>query len=389
MFMIGAGQNKDEEIKALQQEVADLKKYKDAAKFQSSIKGKLSIFGIRIWAGPELNKAFSSFLKKDKSDGTVPVEETADLAAAVVKRFIRVGFILCLLALVPSTLHFWQNLIMKEQNASLIEQIKAQREASEDQQITIYTNLLLSGGEEDAANALSFFLSDKKYRNSAFTRMANVVWYGKGESRCRALDAIASLLRSEFGNFNEDNPRSLEEALNAVQNPENRLTRLANLKCSELDLSLIDIGKVQIDYSSMENTDFTFTNLSKSKAVVSNFDGSIFRETIFCSDTNDSCFRAHRGSFRFSEFRSISPTIGEKKYDRLFFLSSLTGSDFDQSTLNSFKILFEGETPMLTCKEMNQQHYNYCREHYKDEKEKTEICNDNIEYNIVLSNSCD
>ena len=152
-----ADDNLIEENKALQKEVSELQKYKTALERQKSIRGKSLAFFTHLWAGPEVSDAFKNWVSfKPIRDGLVPIEETADLAASIVKRIIRVGVITVILALIPSAILVWQNLIMHEQNKSLIKQIEEQRNTVATQQVTEYIDQILSGDDIKYSNAVSY-----------------------------------------------------------------------------------------------------------------------------------------------------------------------------------------------------------------------------------------
>ncbi len=307
---------KDEELQALRKEVSELQKYKDAEEFKKSVNGQISIFGIRVWAGPELNRAFANFLKKEKSKGLVPVEETADLAAAVVKRIIHVGMITLCLALVPSILLFWQNLIMKDQNASLIQQIEAQRDAQIAQQVSEFTRMLLSENEAEVSAAKSFFYSGERYAEEGLKRMASLAFYGSDQSRCDALNIIANILkaRKRRQDIAINEALSLSDVLLQPEAEDMTFVVLQNLSCSELDFSGINLGNIRFVSSKLKSTNFTHSFLPNVAFIKSDLSYSRFRGAYVCKYKSDECIEVKDSSLKLTDFNMVQPLTFPKEF---------------------------------------------------------------------------
>ncbi len=87
-------------------------------------------FARRVFFGRRLDAAIAEAVAAiRRNPSTFPVDEVGELFAALVYRFVRVGAILCLLALAPTALLVWQNIVMVQQNAL----IRTQNEFFRDQ----------------------------------------------------------------------------------------------------------------------------------------------------------------------------------------------------------------------------------------------------------------
>ena len=77
---------------------------------------------IKVFLGRSLDQSLKLWLEKLIAEKVIPVDETADLAAAIVRRVIRIGIISLLVALVPTTILVLQTILLSKQNSIIVEQ---------------------------------------------------------------------------------------------------------------------------------------------------------------------------------------------------------------------------------------------------------------------------
>ncbi len=110
---------------------AELRNLRDQNKYLSRIRTRIAGFAIgvaaRILLGPRLVASLRAWLKAKSLGDPFPLDQTADLGAALLSRAIRVGFGALVLAAVPAALLIWQNLLLRNQNESIQIQIEQQQ----------------------------------------------------------------------------------------------------------------------------------------------------------------------------------------------------------------------------------------------------------------------
>jgi hypothetical protein len=185
------------ENEQLRAEVDRLRPYRTAVQGQATVGGYLAYLGVLVWIGKDLSAAFRQWLQATRSGVGVPIDETAELLAAITRRLIRVGTIALVLALLPSffvALQSWlikkQNSLIAQQNASLINQIAEQRSAAQGDQITRHMEMLLDGEGARFWAAVSYFNSDAELRAVATKRLAQLLAESDGDAACTALAAL-------------------------------------------------------------------------------------------------------------------------------------------------------------------------------------------------------
>jgi hypothetical protein len=89
-------------------------------------------FATLVLAGPSLVNAFRKWFHIVKREKEAPVEESADLAAAVTRRLINAGIIgLFFASILPAGLLLWQNTLIRSQNQYFREQIGVMQKQNE------------------------------------------------------------------------------------------------------------------------------------------------------------------------------------------------------------------------------------------------------------------
>lgn len=97
------------------------------SRFQTRVAGFAVGVAARILLGPRLVASLQAWLRAKSLEDQLPVHETADLGAAILRRVIRIGFYTIALATLPAGLLIWQNLLLHNQNKSIPIQIEQQQ----------------------------------------------------------------------------------------------------------------------------------------------------------------------------------------------------------------------------------------------------------------------
>ena len=104
-----------DEIKRLQHEVGRLRKYRSVVEGQRRAMAAIGKVGAFLWFGPNISQATRNWMLARSRGNPLPLTETADLMAAVIKRIVRVGMVAIVLSAIPTGLLIWQNLTMQKQ----------------------------------------------------------------------------------------------------------------------------------------------------------------------------------------------------------------------------------------------------------------------------------
>jgi hypothetical protein len=253
------------ELDALREEVERLRKYRYAIETQAHGLGALAKLSALVWAGPGLSTAFRNWIEASGSNvGRIPVAETADLLAAVVRRLIRVGLIAMFLAIIPTVLLFWQNMIMKDQYAALIQQIEEQRRDGVNQQVTQHFPLLLDGDRSRFWAAVSFFASSQSLTDEALKRLSRMLLEGEGGGACAALEAMARL--APVGGLEDGmRVRDITAALIPYidhQKPPLSGIEIRQLKCPSLRLRQAGISQLNLSPSNLQQSEFSYADIA-------------------------------------------------------------------------------------------------------------------------------
>lgn len=259
----------------IESELIELRKFKDEVESRGRGKSKLPIFLSKLWAGPRLAKSIEDWLSvKGSRDSETAISATANLLAAILRRFMRVSFIFFLMAFIPILLIIWQNIIMERQNQSLIAQIKAERTASSNQQVTEYLRLLLSSDERQVAAAEGFLVSDVVNRDLAVERLAALIKSGNSDVQCSALTALTGILKS-------DSSLTLKEAIAPEKSGR---AIVGDLQCEEIDFGGVDFGAMTFVDVGFHRSNFRSADVSQVEFQKSNLRHSDFLETPLCNE---------------------------------------------------------------------------------------------------------
>ena len=258
----------------LESELEALRKYKHQVENRNKTKSKAQIFFMKLWVGPDLSQSIEEWMTvKESNDPAKTVSATANLLAAVLRRFIRVSFVFIFVALIPIVLIIWQNIIMERQNQSLIAQIKAERTASSNQQVTEYLRLLLSSDARQVAAAEGFLVSDLVNRDIAVERLAALIKSGNSTVQCSALRALTGIIK-----YPSDT--TLKEVIAPL---ESERTTISDLQCENIDFTGVDFGPMTFIDVGFSHSKFTASDLSAVEFQRSNLRHSDFSETNLCT----------------------------------------------------------------------------------------------------------
>lgn len=265
----------------IESELRELRKFKQSVESRGAASSKAKVFLAKLWAGPALAKSIEAWMHaKQSNDPGQTITATANLIAAVFRRFMRVGFILILLAVIPMALIVWQNIIMERQNQSLINQIKAERAASSNQQVTEYLRLLLSSDDKEAKAAEGFLVSDVLNRDLAVERLAALLKAGNTDVQCSALRVLARIVAS-----------SPELTLQSAVSPQDDArTYVSDIRCegetgaTNIDFTGVDFGPITFSGIGFPQSNFAAADLSDVEFQESNLRHSDLSETFLCAN---------------------------------------------------------------------------------------------------------
>jgi len=273
----------EREYSELQSELRELRKLKHDVEGRKDAKSKMQIFLMKIWAGPKLTNSLEEWMRvKESNDSSKTITATANLIAAIFRRFMRVGFILILLAVIPMILIVWQNIIMERQNQSLINQIKAERTASSNQQVTEYLRLLLSSDDKEAKAAEGFLVSDVVNRDLAVERLAALLKAGNADVQCSSLRALTRILASS-------SELTLKQA---VAPGDSSRTLVSDLDCDTIDFAGVNFGPITFVDTGFPNSNFKSSDVSEVEFQTNNLRHSDFSESFLCRGEG-SCVSFH------------------------------------------------------------------------------------------------
>ncbi len=272
-----------QEIAALRREVRALRRYRKMIRAQGKILSTLGGISTLVFLGPELSVAISNWLKSKKRDHDgIPLEHTANLIAALVRRVIRVGLIVITLALVPTALLLWQNLIMRDQYSALNRQIEEQRKQTEIQQITSYFPMLLSGDRTQFLAAVSYFSSSASITKEAISRLSRMLLESEGKGACSALEALARLSPSrslDDGMLVRDVTTTLMPLIEFQKVPLGGI-EIRELECEGLRLRRTGISQLSLRRSNLRNSEFLYVDLSGTSFENSDLRGAQFLDGV-------------------------------------------------------------------------------------------------------------
>lgn len=215
----------------------------------------------RIVAGPRLAKSMEDWFATATLSNPLPRKESAAVATAIVRRFVGVGIFAILAFLVPNTLLYKQNLLIKDQNQYFREQIEELR-----RQVAIQEEQ----GDLSSRSALIDTIYDGK---------------AKGISTRTRSEAVKAFVQLERKNINHAmvggariNLRKVDLSCDAGQSPD----------CANLDgawLVGVDFGGANLKGASfrgavLTDSSFVGAELSNSDFSSANIEGALFRDLI-------------------------------------------------------------------------------------------------------------
>lgn len=275
--------NDQRDIDNLLREVKALRRDRNMVRAQGKALATFGELSTRVFLGPELSVSISQWLEsKKRNQDYAPIETTSNLIAAVIRRVIRVGLIAITLALIPTALLLWQNLIMRDQYLALITQISEQRQQTEIQQITSYFPLLLSGDRTQFLAAASYFSSTESLTNEAISRLSRMLLEGEGEGACSALEALARI--SPLGHPSDgmrihDVTSVLVPLIDYQEIPLGGI-EVRDLQCAGLRLSQTSIAQLALRNSNLSNSEFSYVDMSGTSFHDSDLRGAFFLDGI-------------------------------------------------------------------------------------------------------------
>ncbi len=246
-----ANPNLDERVAELERDNcalrAQVEAFERSASAQRGAARGAGAIGIWLVAGVELNRAFKRWLVAYRSSGTLPVDETADVAGAVVRRLLRVGAFGAMLALLPTVILLHQNWLIAGQNG-LIEQ---QNQYYRDQNAKLQTQIDNQASE---------------VRHARRTELLGVV-YGVVDAaprmRAEAARALVAVERADHKDRIDLSGAKLERAplgeaqfaSVVLQEADLRKADLASANLAGANLSESRLGGANLSWANLEGAD--------------------------------------------------------------------------------------------------------------------------------------
>lgn len=106
-----------EELERLRLENERLRRYRDAIQSGSNPRKKLLRMAAFLWFGPNLVRAVHNWINARSAGDALPIVETADLVAVLVRRISRGSLVAVIIASLPVAFLIWQNMILSDQLA--------------------------------------------------------------------------------------------------------------------------------------------------------------------------------------------------------------------------------------------------------------------------------
>ncbi len=123
------------QVKSLTAELEEIREAQEKlARRRVRVAGFATGLASRILVGPGLVRSARAWFAAPKTaKEPIPVNESGDFIAAVVRRIVRVGWIGLIVAALPSAVMIWQSVLIQSQNQKIGEQIAQQGEQFQEQ----------------------------------------------------------------------------------------------------------------------------------------------------------------------------------------------------------------------------------------------------------------
>lgn len=178
----------EEELERLKSEVERLQKYETIVRAETRAGRFASLLSVLIVVGPGLTNAAKRWMQAYSNTHTLPREETAELFAAIIRRFTRIGILALLIAVAPTLILVWQNSILRNQ-------IETQTQISVDELITEQIPWLIGSNESKRQLAMAYLTSSPTVAQSGLERLLAVSRTLTGKDACPVL-SVVGLMRT-------------------------------------------------------------------------------------------------------------------------------------------------------------------------------------------------
>jgi uncharacterized protein YjbI with pentapeptide repeats len=263
----------EESRKAIEALEAKANIYERIIDVEKALFKRTSRFGLSIFLGSSLEKSIKAWLQAVKPDNLLPIEETANVAAAVIRRMLGNRFLILLGSLVGFTTVFlliWQNSLIQRQINQQGEQTNIARRAQ-----------LISILYDRDCSLLPFQQSTEDTENNNRT-MEDCPPKADVRSRTEAITAFVEIEKSN----GVESPNLSYALLQDTSLWENNLTGedltfvnfyfadLRNAKLGNVDLRGADLG-----YANLSNAFLIVADLRNAKLGNVDLRGAILRDT--------------------------------------------------------------------------------------------------------------
>jgi len=295
-------EERDREVDELRAEVEQLREQRRQAGHLALAGGRFaSWIAARVFIGWDLTgtmrtwfDALHRWLEAKAPPDSIPVAETANLAAAIVRRWLRVGLWHVVLAsggVVTAGILIWQGFLIrgqikeqKAQNALIRSQLEQQKVLNQEQSDLIRNQIELQKQQNIEQNTLMRTQVDQQLTENLITRRPqliraiydNVCDDPNNLETCEPAepprireDAIVLLIRTERSLIEIEQGESLREDQNSRPvNLSNADLRGLNLR--NADLSSVDLRKANLSFADLSGANLVGTNLTQANLTGAN-----------------------------------------------------------------------------------------------------------------------
>ena len=347
-----------EQTQQLIQENKDLKKRLDAIESHKQTRKKrffkISMRGLKFWAGSDLNSSFDRVYEELPS---VTKPAFAQLSASIVKRFTRIGFFAILFAVIPAfflliqtVILFQQNTKLEQQNAKIEQQVYLEEANRRNNLVFLMDNVLDIVHDElerssrlstpTIARIQSLMYGFRPYKFLEDDKLTKPLSPEKGQFLLALInsginyDSMQQIFKTSFNNVYLKEANMFGVDLRNVDMPASDLqgTDLYNANLKNANLHTVNLSYGQLRKANLENADLRLAQLANTNFTDARLNGAFLEGATLESAnlTNTSLHGAHVGSKQWLEQLEEWNVKGAKTIASKYILDGPHINEYDQ-----------------------------------------------------------
>lgn len=271
-------------IDSLKQENAILKeKLEKLNNKQPHIKkrGVLKFVGTLI-AGKNLKRSIYNSINEFNEQRKISIETSSNLLASLIRRITRIGVVGLLLALLPTTLMFYQNSLLKIQNSKIETQTHLVEASRRSTQMFIMGEVLSDVNSELKNNTSARLSNTLAGRIIGLSRAMKPYRYMDGD---KLIDApispergqlLISLCKSKIASsfFVDEILQESDFTKSEITDAKLRNAVLRDINLNDANLSRSDLMNVDLQRASLENTNLSYVDMDDVNLINANMKGA-------------------------------------------------------------------------------------------------------------------